>query len=87
MDSVIIDTAKIIKNGNSCAVRLPTSMMKAARLAIGSPVEIMASTEGITIKPQRPSTTYKLTALLAGITDDNLHGEIGFGGPVGKEIL
>ena len=27
-----------------------------------------------------------LAALMAGITDDNRHAEIGFGGPVGQDV-
>jgi hypothetical protein len=30
---------------------------------------------------------YKLKDLLAGITDDNAHDEVDFGGPVGQESL
>jgi len=88
MDSVIVDTGKIIMNGNSCAVRLPATMMKAARLVVGAPVEIMATVDGITIKPRRErAKAYDLASLVAGITEQNLHREADFGGPVGKELL
>ncbi|NCC29510.1 MAG: PbsX family transcriptional regulator, partial [Gammaproteobacteria bacterium] len=30
---------------------------------------------------------YDLAELLAGITPENLHAEVDFGGPVGKEAL
>jgi antitoxin MazE len=30
---------------------------------------------------------YQLEELLGGITAKNLHGEVDFGGPVGKELL
>lgn len=32
-------------------------------------------------------TRYKLEDLLSCIADDNAHGEVGFGGPVGREAL
>lgn len=32
-------------------------------------------------------TRYKLENLLSGITDDNAHDEVDFGGPVGQEVL
>lgn len=32
-------------------------------------------------------TRYKLDDLLSGITDDNAHGEVDFGRPVGSELF
>jgi antitoxin component of MazEF toxin-antitoxin module len=32
-------------------------------------------------------TRYKLENLLSGITDENAHGEVDFGGTVGREML
>ncbi len=74
------------KWGNSAAVRIPAAAMQAARLHLDQPVEIRAEGGAIVIEPVRTASS-RLDALVAGITDENLHGEIGFGRAVGNEAL
>ncbi len=74
------------KWGNSAAVRIPAAAMQAARLHLDQPVEIRAEGGAIVIEPIRTAAG-RLDALVAGITDENLHGEIGFGRAVGNEAL
>lgn len=79
-------TVQVLKKwGNSPAVRLPVAIMEAAALQIEQQVQIRAELGRIVIEPviEQPS----LEQLLAGITDENLHGEIDFGGPQGQELL
>jgi hypothetical protein len=63
-----------------------------ARLSIGEINEAIAEAGaeagmgGLTVGPAaRPR--YTLDELLAPVTPDNLHGEVDFGPPVGREIL
>jgi antitoxin MazE len=76
--------AVIRKWGNSPALRLPVSALKDAELALEQRVSISVSRGRIVIEPSQ-KVEYDLQDLLAGITPENLHGEAGFGKPVGKE--
>lgn len=78
--------ATIRKWGNSPAVRLTTSTMKAAAFDLEQKVTIKATRGRIVIEPAgdvEPS----LDVLVAGISKDNIHEEVDFGGPVGRESL
>jgi antitoxin MazE len=74
------------KWGNSAAVRLPAAMMEAAKLTLDQPVDVREEGGRIIIEPIHPEE-YVLADLLAGITDENLHEEVDFGPPVGREQL
>lgn len=71
--------------GNSVAVRIPASLMQAARLQVGDAVELREEGGRLIIEPVRPAK-FELKQLLDGITDENLHESVGFGPPVGKEV-
>lgn len=75
----------IKKWGNSAAVRIPAGIMEAARLSLDSPVDVREESGRIVIEPIR--VDFDINHLIAGITSDNLHGEVDFGVPVGKELL
>ncbi|EGV20421.1 AbrB/MazE/SpoVT family DNA-binding domain-containing protein [Thiocapsa marina] len=74
------------KWGNSASVRIPAAIMEAARLTLDETVDIREEGGCIVIEPIRPKG-YDLARLLDGITPANLHSEVDFGGPVGKEAL
>jgi len=74
------------KWGNSASVRIPSSIMEAANLVLDDPVDIREEAGRIVIEPIR-TKEYILDQLLAGITPQNLHAQIDFGAPVGKELL
>lgn len=74
------------KWGNSASVRLPAAVMEAARLSLDQVVDVREEGGRIIIEPIERSD-FDLADLLAGITDENLHEEVDFGGPVGKETL
>ncbi|HUO90147.1 MAG TPA: AbrB/MazE/SpoVT family DNA-binding domain-containing protein [Rhizomicrobium sp.] len=78
--------ATVKKWGNSASVRIPASVMTAAKLRIDQAVNVREDRGRVIIEPLRESGV-DLNALLAGITDENIHGEIDFGRPVGKERL
>lgn len=74
------------KWGNSASIRIPAPVLKAAKLEIDDPVDIREENGRIVVEPLRPSS-YDLSELIGRITPDNLHEEIDFGSPVGKERL
>ena len=78
--------AVIRKWGNSPAVRLTSSAMKMASFDLEQRVTIKASKGRIVIEPA-DKFEFKLEDLVACITRENVHGEVDFGGPVGKEAL
>jgi antitoxin MazE len=74
------------KWGNSASVRIPAAIMEAAHLTLDDIVDIREEDGRIVIAPVGPKP-YDLGELLAGITPENLHAEVDFGGPMGKEVL
>ncbi|EBY5370869.1 AbrB/MazE/SpoVT family DNA-binding domain-containing protein [Escherichia coli] len=74
------------KWGNSPSVRLPAAIVRAASLQVDDVVELSVEDGKITIVPVR-TREYTLEALMAGVSGDNIHGEIDFGKSVGKELL
>ena len=74
------------KWGNSASVRIPAAILEAAHLKLDETVDIREEGGRIVIEPV-PPREYDLGQLLAGITPENLHAEIGFGAPMGKEAL
>jgi antitoxin MazE len=76
----------IRKWGNSASVRIPSAVMRAARLGLDAAVDIREEYGRIVIDPIR-ETAVDLNELLDGITAENVHGEADFGNPVGNEAL
>jgi antitoxin MazE len=78
--------AVIRKWGNSPALRINATVMKIASFDIEQRVTIKATKGRIVIEPA-DKLDFKLEDLVAGITRANVHDEVAFGGPVGKEAL
>jgi antitoxin MazE len=78
--------AVIKKWGSSAAIRIPSNVLKAAQIEIDDPVDVRAERGRIVVEPLRPAS-YALADFVAKITRDNLHDEVDFGRPVGKERL
>ena len=76
----------IKKWGNSASVRIPTAIMQAARLNLDEAVDVREESGRIVIEPAQRKE-YDLTELVRGISGENLHDEVDFGKPVGKEVL
>ena len=76
----------IRKWGNSPAVRLSASAMNIASFGLEQRVTIKASKGRIVIEPA-DKLDFKLEDLVAGITRTNVHDEVDFGAPAGKETL
>lgn len=78
--------ATVKKWGNSASVRIPAGIMELARLSLDDPVDIREEGGRIIIEPIHANEC-DLAQMLAGITPENLHIEVDFGAPVGKELL
>jgi antitoxin MazE len=76
--------AVVKKWGNSAAVRIPSAVLQAAKLRLEDSVDVCEQSGRIVIEPV-PRKEYDLSELLKGITPENLHEEVDFGRPVGKE--
>ena len=77
--------AVVRKWGNSAAVRIPSAVLKASQVDLDEVVDVREEAGRIVIEPAHEKK-YSLAELLKGITPDNLHEEIDFGPPQGKEI-
>lgn len=77
---------RIQKWGKSAALRLPALVMAEAKLDIDSKVDVRVEGGRIVVEPLAPADL-GLSSLLAGITTENLHDEVPFGGSLGKELL
>lgn len=76
--------AVVKKWGNSAAVRIPASVIQAAELRLDEAVEIREDSGRIVIEPVRHKK-YDLAELVKRITRRNLHEEVDFGRPAGRE--
>ncbi len=76
---------KIMKWGNSLALRIPKSFAKAINLEEGNDVKIKIEKDNLIVEKEK-NKKYDLKSLLAGINKNNIHGEIDTGNSVGKEV-
>jgi len=75
--------ATVQKWGNSLGIRIPNLIARELSLKNGSVVSISDNGNEIIIKPVRKNT---LSEMLDNINEDNIHNEVNWGKPVGKEI-
>jgi len=78
--------SKIQKWGNSLAIRIPKSFAMQTEIEQDSIIDLSVNDGKIIVEPEKKKPKYSLEELLDGVTEENLHGEINFGKPVGKEI-
>lgn len=76
--------AIVKKWGNSASIRIPASVMAAARLTLDQPVELREDAGRIIIEPVREAA-FELADLVAGITDANRHDAFDTGPARGAE--
>ena len=72
--------------GNSIGVRIPRALAKKKGIDVDTHVEVNETEDGVIIKPIGKKE-YSLEELVKGITPQNRHPEVNFGGPVGKELI
>ena len=76
---------KIQKWGNSLAIRIPKSFALDINLKQDELVDLSVDESKIVITPIGEKK-YSLEELLKGVSENNLHGELDTGSPIGKEI-
>lgn len=76
-------TTKIQKWGNSLAVRIPKEVAEGFRS--GASVELRREGDALIVRPSKKQK-FSLIELVSQITPKQLHNEIDFGKPVGKEV-
>lgn len=76
---------RIQKWGNSLALRIPKAFAVDAHLEDDTVVEVTLEEGRLVVRPAQPPPV-TLEELLAGITKNNLHSEVDFGGPAGNEV-
>jgi antitoxin MazE len=75
---------KVQRWGNSLAVRIPRAFAREAQLGESTPVELTL-VDGKIVLAAMPDPGPTLDELLAGVTEQNLHGELDTGSAVGNE--
>lgn len=75
---------KVQRWGNSLGVRIPSPYAEETGLAEQSEVEISVAGGALLIRLATRSFT--LEELLTGVTESNIHGEVEFGRPAGREV-
>jgi antitoxin MazE len=76
---------RILKWGNSLALRIPKPFAEEARLAEDSTVDVSVRNGKLVVVPL-PEPEYTLEDLVARITPENRHTETDTGRPVGNEV-
>lgn len=76
---------KIVKWGNSLGLRIPRSFAEEVRVSEGSTVDLGLENGRLVIRVIE-AKPIALEELLAGVTAENLHGEVDSGGAVGGEV-
>jgi antitoxin MazE len=75
--------AKIEKRGGELILKIPERVAEVLELEEGTEVELARLGGSLLVTP---GTVPTLEDLLEQVTEDNLHGEIETGPPVGREI-
>lgn len=75
----------IRKWGNSLGMRIPKNLAKDMQVEEGSSVEISVRKGRLVVTPLK-GKEYSLEELVADIKPSNLHEEVEFGAPIGREV-
>ena len=75
---------RIQKWGNSLGLRIPKSLAEEASVSNGSTVDISVKRGTLVVRPVTDEVS--LEDLLSQVTRDNLHEEITYAGPEGREV-
>lgn len=78
-------TTKVKKWGNSLAIRIPQAVIQDLGLSSDSQLQLTSNGKSMTLKP-KATKKLDLEELLEGVTPENVHPEVDWGAPVGKEI-
>jgi antitoxin MazE len=77
---------QVKKWGNSLALRIPKAFAEEMAISTDTLVEISIIEGNLVVVPLVEAPSYILDDLLSQITEENLHGEVETGDPVGQEV-
>ncbi|HWL39168.1 MAG TPA: AbrB/MazE/SpoVT family DNA-binding domain-containing protein [Gemmatimonadaceae bacterium] len=77
-------TTTVQRWGNSLAIRIPKAYALEAGLEEDTEVEIGVRAGNLFVRPARKE--WNLDSLLAGVTSSNLHREMDWNDPAGREV-
>ena len=77
---------QLAKWGNSLAVRIPAAYAKEIGVFENSQAELAIEDGRLVLTPARDAAQFDLDKLVAQITDENRHDEIGTGPSLGDEF-
>ena len=77
---------KVLKWGNSLALRIPVAFARELNIEENSQVNITLKEGKLSLEPVKEYETEDLSELLDQVNESNLHYEIDTGKPQGKEI-
>jgi antitoxin MazE len=77
---------QVKKWGNSLALRIPKAFAEEMAISTDTLVEISIIEGNLVVVPLVEAPSYVLDDLLSQITEENLHGEVETGDPVGQEV-
>jgi len=79
--------AQLKRWGNSLAIRVPTGLLAELNLSENSTVDLRIEAGQLIVAPmEKRKWKYSLGELLAGVTEENIHGETYWGSPAGEEV-
>lgn len=78
--------SNVAKWGNSLALRIPRDAARRLQIGEGGQVDVEVEDGALIVRPVAVRKSYDLDSLLAGITDENRHTEVGTGMAVGNEF-
>lgn len=75
---------KLARWGNGMAIRIPKALARDANLQEGDTLSLAVRSGAIIVKPVKKKPS--LDDLLAKVTPENIHAEVDWGKPEGKEV-
>jgi len=75
---------KLVRWGNGMAIRIPKALLEDAGVQEGDTLNLSVRNGSIVARPAKKKATLK--ELVAKVSPANLHGEVDWGKPKGKEI-
>ena len=78
--------ARVARWGDSLALRIPGALALELAVEEGAELELTVSEGRLVAEPRPPEPHFDLAELLAGVTPENIHGEITTGPALGSEF-
>lgn len=77
---------QVSKWGNSLGVRIPRGIVESLGINEGDKLELMTTTDGITLRKVKAKREYRLEEILDCFPRTDVYEEVSWGEPRGKEV-